>query len=110
MFSCPDGVSVIYRTHEYSSISDLACAGSIHDGLDGRLYELVTANDGDLDARDDVGTVHHSTVHPVLPVLADSLDLGIREPVDVCLEQGFFHILEFRFSDDCFDFLHFLKN
>ena len=106
VFPCAYGPGVFHRAYEYPSVSDFACVSRLEYGFDGRLHELVAANDGDGNARDDVSTVHHTAVNPLLPVLSDCFHFGIREPVDVGLKESLLDLLEMRLSDDGLDFFH----
>jgi len=106
VFAGADGPGVFYRTYEDSSVAYAAGVGRLHDCIYSGLDELVAANNCNLNSRDDVGTVHHSSIDPVFPVLAYGLYFGIGKPVDVGLKKSFFDIVEAGFPDNGFNFLH----
>ena len=106
MLAGSDAPCVNHFAHEDAPVADFARMCCFCNYLDGRLQELVAADDGYCYTLDNVRRILHATVDAFLSALTDSVYVVILKPVDVRVEQCFLYILKLCLSDNCFNLFH----
>ena len=109
MLTCADAPCVNHFADEDASVADLTRMSCFDNDIHGRLNELVTADNGDGHALNDIRRILHATIDSFLTALADSVYVMIFKPVDVRTEERFFDLLKLCFPDNCFNLLHLFK-
>ena len=106
VLACADAPRVDHVAHEDAPITDFARVCHLQDDLHRRLHELVAAHDGQCHTFNHVGRVLHTALDALLTALPDAMHVVILKPINVRMQQCFFHILELCLADDCFNSFH----
>ena len=101
-----DAVIVVYVRDPYAAVADLARACCADDRVDGLVAELVTHDQYEHHALDDVGFVHDAAVDTAVAGMARAAHVDLGEPFDAVLEKCLFGLVEPCPTDDRFDLLH----